>query len=219
MRSASDQIWTEVLLPAYPGKNADALPRQLPRALDSNSRSARAATTSAPILIDQSTVRDDGRVIRCLGGVASGAAHHRLRRQQTADDELEPTTRETSPSAEPKPGERRHSTYPRRSQWARCARPGRALGLPCEPSGCAPIDVNFPRFGNRRHQARSPGGEPGCGRRCGGDLADIFDAGFPIRSMKPIEEFSGDDNASMAADNTSAYNCRARPGEANRGSR
>ena len=40
-------------------------------------------------------------------------------------------------------------------------------------------------------------------------FADIFDAGFPIRSMKPIEEFGGDDNASMAADNTSAYNCRS----------
>ena len=40
-------------------------------------------------------------------------------------------------------------------------------------------------------------------------FTDIFDAGFPIRSMKPIEEFGGDDNASMAADNTSAYNCRS----------
>jgi hypothetical protein len=39
-------------------------------------------------------------------------------------------------------------------------------------------------------------------------FSDIFDAGFPIRSMRPIEEFGGDDNASMAADNTSAYNCR-----------
>ena len=40
-------------------------------------------------------------------------------------------------------------------------------------------------------------------------FTDIFDAGFRIRSMKPIEEFGGDDNASMAADNTSAYNCRS----------
>ena len=45
-------------------------------------------------------------------------------------------------------------------------------------------------------------------------FTDIFDAGFPIRSMKPIEEFDGDDNASMAANNTSAYNCRT-PGQAN----
>ncbi len=40
-------------------------------------------------------------------------------------------------------------------------------------------------------------------------FTDIFEADFPIRSMRPIEEFGGDDNASMAADNTSAYNCRS----------
>lgn len=36
----------------------------------------------------------------------------------------------------------------------------------------------------------------------------LFDAKFPIRSMVPIEAYRGDDNASMAADNTSAFNCR-----------
>lgn len=39
-------------------------------------------------------------------------------------------------------------------------------------------------------------------------FTDVFDAKFPIRSMRPIEQFGGDDNASMAANNTSAYNCR-----------
>lgn len=43
----------------------------------------------------------------------------------------------------------------------------------------------------------------------------LFDAGFPIHSMRPITEFDGDDNASMRANNTSAFNCReidGRPG-------
>ncbi|MEZ5184910.1 MAG: M15 family metallopeptidase [Candidatus Nanopelagicales bacterium] len=40
-------------------------------------------------------------------------------------------------------------------------------------------------------------------------FTQIFKSGFPIRSMRPIEKFDGDDNASMAADNTSAYNCRS----------
>ena len=31
---------------------------------------------------------------------------------------------------------------------------------------------------------------------------------FPIRRMVPIAAYGGDDNASMAADNTSAFNCR-----------
>src|SRR5690606_36068018 len=31
---------------------------------------------------------------------------------------------------------------------------------------------------------------------------------FPIRSMRLVDDFGGDDDASMAADNTSAFNCR-----------
>ncbi len=41
----------------------------------------------------------------------------------------------------------------------------------------------------------------------------IFDAGFPIHSMQPITEFGGDDNASMRANNTSAFNCREIDGQ------
>jgi L,D-peptidoglycan transpeptidase YkuD (ErfK/YbiS/YcfS/YnhG family) len=39
-------------------------------------------------------------------------------------------------------------------------------------------------------------------------FTQLFDSGFPIRRMVPIEAYHGDDNASMAADNTSAFNCR-----------
>jgi hypothetical protein len=42
----------------------------------------------------------------------------------------------------------------------------------------------------------------------------LFEARFPIFSMRPIEDFNGNDNRSMRANNTSAYNCR-RPGQAN----
>ncbi len=37
----------------------------------------------------------------------------------------------------------------------------------------------------------------------------LFDAGFPIASMRLVDDFGADDDASMAADNTSAFNCRA----------
>jgi len=37
----------------------------------------------------------------------------------------------------------------------------------------------------------------------------LFAQHFPIRRMEPIDVFGGDDNASMAADNTSGFNCRA----------
>lgn len=46
-----------------------------------------------------------------------------------------------------------------------------------------------------------------------GDVTEVFrrlyDARFPIRQMRLIDVYGGDDDASMAADNTSAYNCRA----------
>ena len=37
---------------------------------------------------------------------------------------------------------------------------------------------------------------------------DIYDAGFRIRRMVPVDRYDGDDDASMAANNTSAFNCR-----------
>lgn len=39
-------------------------------------------------------------------------------------------------------------------------------------------------------------------------LRDLFEARFPIERMEPVEAFGGSDDASMAANNTSAFNCR-----------
>ncbi len=40
----------------------------------------------------------------------------------------------------------------------------------------------------------------------------LYRAGFPIRRMRPIERYRGDDFASIEADNTSAFNCRPATG-------
>lgn len=37
---------------------------------------------------------------------------------------------------------------------------------------------------------------------------ELFEARFPIESMRLVDEFDGDDDRSMAANNTSAFNCR-----------
>jgi hypothetical protein len=37
----------------------------------------------------------------------------------------------------------------------------------------------------------------------------LFDAHVPIRRMRPMEEYAGDDQKAMLDDNTSAYNCRS----------
>ncbi len=41
-----------------------------------------------------------------------------------------------------------------------------------------------------------------------GVLGDLFDARFPIERMRLVDAYGADDDASMAANNTSAFNCR-----------
>jgi len=40
----------------------------------------------------------------------------------------------------------------------------------------------------------------------------LFEANFPIAQMRPAHEYDGDDDKSMAANNTSAFNCRKKTG-------
>jgi D-alanyl-D-alanine carboxypeptidase len=48
-----------------------------------------------------------------------------------------------------------------------------------------------------------------------GAFRQLYRARFPIRKMRPIEAYGGDDFASIEADNTSAFNCRAATGSSN----
>jgi hypothetical protein len=45
-------------------------------------------------------------------------------------------------------------------------------------------------------------------------MRTLYEARFPIRRMRPIEAYGGDDFASIEADNTSAFNCRRVEGTA-----
>jgi hypothetical protein len=45
-----------------------------------------------------------------------------------------------------------------------------------------------------------------------GAFQSLFESRFPIRQMRLVDDFGGDDEQSMAADNTSAFNCRLVPG-------
>ena len=45
-----------------------------------------------------------------------------------------------------------------------------------------------------------------------GVFRSMFDAGFPIEQVRLIDEFEADDDRSMAANNTSAFNCRQATG-------
>jgi hypothetical protein len=45
-----------------------------------------------------------------------------------------------------------------------------------------------------------------------GVFRSLFDAEFPIERMELVDEYEGDDDLSMAANNTSAFNCRPSTG-------
>ncbi|MEU2393825.1 M15 family metallopeptidase [Streptomyces sp. NPDC007369] len=50
-------------------------------------------------------------------------------------------------------------------------------------------------------------------------FGEAFRARFPIRRIRPVSAYGGDDAKSMADDNTSAFNCRRVTGDASRLSR
>ena len=59
-------------------------------------------------------------------------------------------------------------------------------------------------------------GELVCNKAIADDLVaifrDLYEARYPIRSIRLIDDFGGDDEASMAADNTSCFNYRTKTG-------
>jgi hypothetical protein len=78
---------------------------------------------------------------------------------------------------------------------------------PVSPSQLQDVHVRYRGFDGASHV-----GVLVVNRRVAGDVTTVFRrlyaARFPIRRMTPISAFHGSDNASMAADNTSAFNCR-----------
>ena len=94
------------------------------------------------------------------------------------------------------------------SQWAAIVAAGAwHPGCPASQARLRRVEVNFHGFDGQPHR-----GVLVVNADVAAEVAAIFtalfDQGFPIHRMQPIEVYHGDDNASMAADNTSAYNCR-----------
>ena len=87
-------------------------------------------------------------------------------------------------------------------------------------AGCpvAPVDLRTVRLTYRGFDGRAHAGALVVHRRATADVTRAFRrlyaAGFPIRRMRPVSAYRGSDDASMAADNTSAFNCRRAVGSA-----
>ncbi|KQZ70776.1 M15 family metallopeptidase [Nocardioides sp. Root151] len=90
----------------------------------------------------------------------------------------------------------------------------RMIGVSWEEGCPVPIDdlriieMNYRGFDGTVHD----GGQLMVHKDVAADVVEAFgemyDAQFPIRRMELIEEYDGSDDASMAADNTSSFNCR-----------
>jgi hypothetical protein len=84
-------------------------------------------------------------------------------------------------------------------------------GCPVPPSQLRVVRLSYWGFDGRRSVGRIV-----VNRRVTGDVVTVFRrlyaARFPIRRMVPVSTYRGSDDASMAADNTSGFNCRAAVG-------
>ena len=80
-------------------------------------------------------------------------------------------------------------------------------GCPVGPASLRRVTVSYVGFDGRAHR-----GELVVNRTVTSDIATVFrrlyDARFPIRRIRPVSAYGGSDDRSMAADNTSAFNCR-----------
>ena len=89
----------------------------------------------------------------------------------------------------------------RRMRWSH------RTGCPVPLTDLRHLRVTHVGFGGR---ART--GELVVHRDVAGDVAEVFralyDARWPVARMRLVDAYRGDDDASMAANNTSAYNCR-----------
>jgi hypothetical protein len=80
-------------------------------------------------------------------------------------------------------------------------------GCPVGPSQLRRVSVTYVGFDGRPHR-----GELVVNAAVVGDVERIFrrlySVRFPIHRMQPVSAYGGSDDRSMAADNTSAFNCR-----------
>ncbi len=80
-------------------------------------------------------------------------------------------------------------------------------GCPVGPPDLRAVRLSYWGFDGRAHE-----GTLVVHRRVASDVVAVFRrlyaARFPIRRMQPVSAYRGSDDASMAADNTSAFNCR-----------
>ena len=172
-------------------------------------------------IVDGKVVRDDwvpGQ-IRPTGGPprpvtgSAGRAEIRDWRGLRGCTDLAPGPSEKA-SADGPSGEIRPPAYAATIEAIPSAVRRRMTGSSHDPASCPVgfadlrlLTVRYVGFDDRAHT-----GQLVVHRRHARDLVGVFrelyQARYPIRRMQLVDAYGGDDNRSMAADNSSAYNCR-----------
>jgi D-alanyl-D-alanine carboxypeptidase len=80
-------------------------------------------------------------------------------------------------------------------------------GCPIGPSQLRRLDVSYWSFDGKRRLGSIVVRETAA-RRVLSVFRRLYAARFPIRRLRTVEAYKGSDDASMAADNTSGFNCR-----------
>ena len=94
-------------------------------------------------------------------------------------------------------------------QWAAIVAAGVwHIGCPVGQNDLRQVSVNFKGFDGEVHRGALVV-RADVASSAARIFTQLFNIKFPIRRMTPIEAYHGDDNASMTADNTSAFNCRS----------
>jgi hypothetical protein len=91
-------------------------------------------------------------------------------------------------------------------RWAELRHSYRA-GCPVAPAQLRTVHVSYWDFAGKP-QLGAVVVARGQAAAIRGVFRKLWDARFPIRRLRPVSEYRGSDEASMAADNTSAFNCR-----------
>ncbi len=95
-----------------------------------------------------------------------------------------------------------------RKQWDRIVAVGAwRPGCPARRQDLRRVEVNHHGFDGKVHRGVLVVRDD-VARDVAEIFSELFVAKFPIRQMRPVEEFGGDNTKSLAADNTAAYNCR-----------
>jgi hypothetical protein len=155
-------------------------------------------------------------LIAACGGTQGSAAPRRAAptdRQPPATSTVVPTTAAPGAATTPTPAAATTTTYPVTVSRVTAADLGASwhTGCPVPPRDLRAVELRYWGFDKATHRGTLVVRAYAVTNVVKAFRA-LYEVRFPIRRIVPISVYGGDDDASMAANNTSAFNCRRATG-------